>query len=577
MTGPLPLPDGSDPRARTGDADPAAILDLFEELAYAGEITPDGHYVDHASWPTFGARSRRRRSRGRPTRRVLGIARPPRGRRRLPALQPAPAGRGGRGGHVPAGRPGRRHPRPLGPCAPAAPSRTAARWCRASSPTSRVREEADARLAEASDRFTRLLDVVGEHVYLALAFPDGRMQELFQGPGADRLLGGAEPDAAMENWDGAVHPGDRTAYEAFNRALTVGEDGDVEYRLIGADGITRWVHDRAATRRRPDGTIEISGIVSDVTERRRMRAELAEAHAALSRVVEAMDDHLFTLRVQPDGSARPVYRGPNREALAGGAVDERGATPGSRSCTRTTAHAGGRPSTACRTGEPVDLEYRVIGLDGVERIMLEHLRPRREPGRNALLRRRHARHQRAPEARGRTPARPRRGRATRPHRRAHRRVQPAPLRRDRRRGAERRRARVWAAADRRRPLQAGQRRARPHGRRRGARRALAPAPRLPGDGRLPRALGRRGVRRAAAGRGLGRRARPPRAAAANGRRGLADSGRGTSACGSRSRSAPRAPAPSSGASTRSSRPPIAASTSPSATAATASRWSRASR
>ena len=54
------------------------------------------------------------------------------------------------------------------------------------------REEADARVAEVSDRFTRLLDVIGEHVYLALAHPDGRIEELFQGPGADRLLGGAD-------------------------------------------------------------------------------------------------------------------------------------------------------------------------------------------------------------------------------------------------------------------------------------------------------------------------------------------------------------------------------------------------
>src|SRR5262249_38212960 len=46
-----------------------------------------------------------------------------------------------------------------------------------------AREEAAARLAEASGRFTSLLDVVGAHVYLALAYPDGAVEELFQGPG----------------------------------------------------------------------------------------------------------------------------------------------------------------------------------------------------------------------------------------------------------------------------------------------------------------------------------------------------------------------------------------------------------
>ena len=243
------------------------------------------------------------------------------------------------------------------------------------------REEADARAADAAERFTGLLDVVGEHVYLALAQPDGSVKELFQGPGADRLLGGAEPDPEMCNWEAAIHPDDRADYDAFNRELGAGRESDVEYRLIGADGVTRWVHDRAATRRRRDGTVEISGIVSDVTEQRRMRAELAAAHAAVSRVVEAMDDHLYTLRVLPDGSSVPVYRGPHREALVGGPL------PGGEDDDRLWAsllHPEDRErweATVRRLpgGLPVDLEYRVAGLDGVERIMLDRLRPRREP------------------------------------------------------------------------------------------------------------------------------------------------------------------------------------------------------
>jgi diguanylate cyclase (GGDEF)-like protein len=376
VTGSLPPPAGNGPHDGPGDADPAAIHDLFEELAYAGEITPEGHYVDHSSWPTFA--------------RVLGA----------PMPDDVPPGEFWESRIHPDDLPDyqRFNQRLLGGedaevtyrligldgvtrilCDRARPRRTPDGRTLVQGITTdiTVRQEADARLAEASDRFSRLLDVVGEHVYLALAFPDGRFEELFQGPGADRLLGGAEPDAAMENWNAAVHPQDRLAYEAFNRACAAGEAGDVEYRLIGADGITRWVHDRAATRRRPDGTVEISGIVSDVTERRRMRAELAEAHAALSRVVEAMDDHLYTLHVRPDGGASAVYRGPNREALAGGPVDER--------AWESLVHPDDRElwwSAVDRLpdGEPIELEYRVIGLDGAERIVLDHLRPRREPG-----------------------------------------------------------------------------------------------------------------------------------------------------------------------------------------------------
>ncbi len=264
-------------RGVTSEAQLARILDLFEEHVYAGEITPAGSYVDHASdvtlgsllggvvpadvergefwesrilaedWAAYEAFNRRllEGEDAEVTYRIEGldgITRVLRDRAR-----PRPKGDGGMlvDGII-------------------------------SDLT--AREEAAARLAEANDRFTSLLDVVGAHVYLALASPaDGTMQELFQGPGGDRLLGGAEPDPGMVNWDRAVHPDDRADYDEFNLALTRGEDGEVFYRLIGADGITRWVHDRGACRARPDGTFEVSGIVSDVTDRRRLEDDLRKS------------------------------------------------------------------------------------------------------------------------------------------------------------------------------------------------------------------------------------------------------------------------------------------------------------
>jgi diguanylate cyclase (GGDEF)-like protein/PAS domain S-box-containing protein len=242
-----------------------------------------------------------------------------------------------------------------------------------------ARHESATRLAEASGRFHRLLDVVGEHVYIAMAYPDGRFQEVFQGPGADRLLGGAYPDPEMKNWDAAVHPDDREQYDAYNAALAAGSAGEVEYRLVGADGVTRWVHDRAATRRLEDGSLEVSGIVSDVTERRRLQAELAEAHAAVSRVVEAMDGHLYTLRVD-GGVSRVVYRGPNREMLVGGPLPADG--DGDRQY-QELIHPEDQVRrhvtlSGLREGLPVELEYRVRGLDGRERIVLDRLCARRD-------------------------------------------------------------------------------------------------------------------------------------------------------------------------------------------------------
>ena len=93
-----------------------------------------------------------------------------------------------------------------------------------------------------------------------------------------------------------------------------------------------------------------------------MRAELAQAHAALSRVVEAMDGHLYTLRVDADGGyrdrlPRPEPRGAGRRAAPRRRRGRR-AVGVARAPRRPRALAVGA-SRACREGKPIELEYRV--------------------------------------------------------------------------------------------------------------------------------------------------------------------------------------------------------------------------
>lgn len=277
-------------RAALIDADAlAGVLDLFEELVYIGEVTSDGEYAGHFASSSID--------------RFVGGA--------LNAGATSGSGlwetlvhpedRGARAGlhqRLLAGLETETTYRIVGLDGVTRTIRDRARPVRRADGGVLVqgiisdvtqRAEADARLEEADDRFSTLLDVVGEHVYVAAVEPDNSLRELFQGPGADRLLGGAEPDAEMENWEAAVHPDDRAAYDDFNERLVRGERADAQYRLRGADGITRWVHDRAATRLRPDGTLEISGIVSDVTERRRLEDELHQTVAEMERAHQELE------------------------------------------------------------------------------------------------------------------------------------------------------------------------------------------------------------------------------------------------------------------------------------------------
>ena len=58
-----------------------------------------------------------------------------------------------------------------------------------------------------------------------------------------------------EEYDAAVHPDDRDAYDVAYERLLHGRDSELEYRLIGRDGNVRWVSDIARARRLPDGRV----------------------------------------------------------------------------------------------------------------------------------------------------------------------------------------------------------------------------------------------------------------------------------------------------------------------------------
>jgi diguanylate cyclase (GGDEF)-like protein len=132
----------------------------------------------------------------------------------------------------------------------------------------------------------RLLEVLGRidcHLYTGETLPGGDYRELFTGPGVEALLGGPIPaglDAAAA-WIRAVHPDD---YER-QAAASSGHYGDgpvaVEYRLIGYDGVIRWVLDRMwPWPTTLDGRLIYDGVVTDVTALHQTTLALQDALSA---------------------------------------------------------------------------------------------------------------------------------------------------------------------------------------------------------------------------------------------------------------------------------------------------------
>jgi diguanylate cyclase (GGDEF)-like protein len=230
---------------------------------------------------------------------------------------------------------------------------------------------------------TRIAESLDDSLYTLEQTEDGPVSVHFLGgrERAERLLGGALPEhpTLAEIWTTALHPEDRSAYDESQQALLRGEPRDLEYRLTGVDGRVRWIWDRGWPQLLRDGRLMVDGIVTDVTERRRMDSELAEARENLDRIVESIDESLYTLVEDQDGRWSCLYAGPGWELILGGPLP-----PGAElhQVWRERVHpddlelflSGDR---RLRAGQPIEDQYRVRGFDGVDRWLLHRAKPRR--------------------------------------------------------------------------------------------------------------------------------------------------------------------------------------------------------
>jgi diguanylate cyclase (GGDEF)-like protein/putative nucleotidyltransferase with HDIG domain/PAS domain S-box-containing protein len=135
----------------------------------------------------------------------------------------------------------------------------------------RYRAELEAlgqRLHETEQRaeaFRRIVQSIDHHLYINEVLPDGGRRAVFVGPGRDRLLGGTPADGDWGRaWIEAIHPDDRVAYALHTERYRRGENSEVLCRLIGLDGVTRWIRGGGTPRVEGDRII-VEGIVRDAT------------------------------------------------------------------------------------------------------------------------------------------------------------------------------------------------------------------------------------------------------------------------------------------------------------------------
>jgi diguanylate cyclase (GGDEF)-like protein len=141
-------------------------------------------------------------------------------------------------------------------------------------------EQLEAELRETRERsaaFTRIVESIDHHVYINEVLPGGGRRTLFSGPGRDKLLGGVPADGDWGRaWIEAVHPDDRARYAEHTACYLRGEMSEVRCRIIGLDGVTRWIVGGGMPRWEGDRLI-VEGIVRDATAEVGVEERLREA------------------------------------------------------------------------------------------------------------------------------------------------------------------------------------------------------------------------------------------------------------------------------------------------------------
>ena len=139
-------------------------------------------------------------------------------------------------------------------------------------------EKSRAALAHSEEQFRQMAGSIQEVFYLLDAQTLGL---LYASPAYKDIWG--RPDwveqPRFEDWAGAMHPDDRERnVREFQAGVATGEFKLQEYRIVRPDGEVRWISDQAwpirdAQRR----MIRIAGVIRDITERRRLEAEILRA------------------------------------------------------------------------------------------------------------------------------------------------------------------------------------------------------------------------------------------------------------------------------------------------------------
>ncbi|WP_249998063.1 PAS domain S-box protein [Actinoplanes sp. M2I2] len=127
-------------------------------------------------------------------------------------------------------------------------------------------EDMSLALADARRNFDRIVAQVNDYVWTVETTPGEEPRLVYGSPNGRAVFGREVTDESPAVLGELVHPDDAGLLDEFNLKLAAGEHAEVECRLVGYDGVVRWIWTRAAARVEGDRFF-VDGLSTDVTDR----------------------------------------------------------------------------------------------------------------------------------------------------------------------------------------------------------------------------------------------------------------------------------------------------------------------
>ena len=159
------------------------------------------------------------------------------------------------------------------------------------------RKRIEAALRESEERFRAIVETTPECVKLISV--DGTLLHMNR-PGL-KMVGARSADEVVgKSVYDLIAPEDRNRFKGFNESICRGEQGSLQFDIIGLEGKRRHMETHAAPLRNPDESLVHLAITADISERRQAEELLRRSEERFRALVNASSDVVY--RMSPDWS-----------------------------------------------------------------------------------------------------------------------------------------------------------------------------------------------------------------------------------------------------------------------------------